>query len=212
MGGIFWEGKLEDNYIGHQMAEIYRDGIYRSLLTPNMTVVDIGANIGITSLYFSNYAKKVFAIEPSIEHFAVLTKMLAFNKVKNVKPIRKAVYLKSGKFPLFHNTNKTMFSLHAAVDDKSSPKEMVDCITLDDLFKEEKIKHVDLMKMDVEGSEAEILSGPGFRKVAPKIDKIILETHQWSGRHPNQILDVLKTNGFEVSRMPSSAEIIVGRK
>mgnify|MGYP001571778710 CR=1 FL=1 len=214
INAIFFKPPISSNFIGHQMAEVYKDQVYAPFLNgkKDLTILDIGANIGITSYYFSQFAKQVYSLEPSREHFMILCKMIEFNGLKNVKPIKKAIFMEDKSLPFFHNKNKTMNSLHMAVNDNSSPSEEVECITFDTLFENEKIEHVDFMKLDVEGSEVEVLSSEGFRKVAPKIDLIILEVHQWNGRHPNQIKDALKSNGFTVDQIPNDANILVAKK
>jgi FkbM family methyltransferase len=137
--------------------------------------------------------------------------MVEFNELKNVSLVNKAIYIKSGEFPLFHSEdgNKTMSSLHTAVGTKES--ELVKAITLGDLFKQEKIDHVDLLKMDIEGSETEVLSSTSFKDVADKIDLLIVERHAWSGRHPQQLTDALKNAGFNVGTVSSSADLIVAK-
>ena len=211
---ILFEGKLEYNYIGHQIKEVYFDKIYEPYLLgkKDLTIVDIGANIGITSYYFSQFAKQVYALEPALEHYTTLTNMLAFNKIENVKPIKKAIYMKSGQFPFFHNKNKTMWSLHMAVDDKSEKEEMVDCITLEDLVNQEKIEKIDLLKVDIEGSETEIFSHTSFKNVADKIDIVITEQHEWSGRNENQLYDAFKNAGFRVSFGQADAKIVIAQR
>ncbi len=214
MDAIFFNKPLENNFVGHQIAEVYKDQVYAPYLQgkKDLTIIDIGANIGVTSYYFSQFAKQVYSIEPSKEHFEVLVAMLVFNKIKNVKPINKAIYMKSGQYPLFHNTNKTMFSLHLAVNDDSSKEELVDCLTLEDLFNQEKIEHCNLMKLDVEGSEYEILGSPSFKLVAPKIDLIIGESHKWAGRNENQIRESFKNNGFNFEWLNTEAQLFVAKK
>ncbi len=215
MQGLYFEGRLEENYFGHIMAEVYKDKIYAPFLEnkKDLTILDIGANVGIVAHYFSQFAKKVFAIEPSAEHFACLSRMVSENKLGEIIiPINKAIFIKSGKFPLFHNINRTMRSLHTAVNDNSSPPELVDCLTLDQLFEEQKIDHVDVMKIDVEGSEAEILASEGFRKVADKIGLIIGEQHSWMGRHPQQLIDSLESKGFSYTVIPGEARLFVAVK
>ena len=214
MKAIFFEGEIKDNFIGHIMAEVYKDRIYDPFLfgKSDLTILDIGANIGITAQYFADYGK-VYSVEPSKEHFNCLYEMIKFNGLQDkIVPINKALYIKDGKLPLFHNVNRTMFSLHAAVNDNSTPPEEVDCITIDSIFKENDIKHVDLMKLDVEGSEVEIISSTGFKEVCNKIDLIILEIHDWSGRNPNQLIDTLKMRGFRVDQLKADAHIIVARR
>ena len=215
MQALFWEGDIKDNYLGHQMCEIYKDKVYAPFTDgkKDLTVLDIGGNIGLTSHYLSQFAKKVFVVEPSKEHFACIQKMIEFNKLEEIiTPINKAIYMQSGKFPLFHNTNRTMRSLHAAVNDNSSPAEEVTCITLDQLFLENDIDHVDIMKIDVEGSEAEILASGGFGKVADKVDLIIGESHAWMGRHPQQMIDALEDRGFHYQEIKNDAHLFVASK
>lgn len=215
MQAFFFEPPLENNFIGHQMAEVYKEQVYAPLLLgkKDLTILDVGANIGITAYYFSQFAKKVYAIEPSAEHFNCLFEMIKYNKLENkITPIKKALFINSDKLPLFHNRNKTMYSLHMAVNDNSTPFEVVDCITLDKLFKEYKIEIVDLMKLDIEGSEVELLSGEGFRKIADRIRTILLESHTWSDRNPNQLIDVLHTRGFTTEGIQADANIIVAKR
>ncbi|MBI2022159.1 FkbM family methyltransferase, partial [Candidatus Daviesbacteria bacterium] len=119
----------------------------------------------------------------------------------------------NGEFPFGGpSDNRTMRSLHMAIWPNGKNNEVVEAVTFDKLFEDEKIERVHLLKLDVEGSETEILSSDGFKKVAPKIDVIIGETHKWSGRHPNQVKDALKMNGFEVSGMPHDPEIFIARR
>ena len=214
MKGFFFDGELEDNYWGHIFAETYKEKIYDPFLRgkKDLTIVEIGANVGIVSYYFSQFAKTVFAIEPAMEHFACLSYMLEYNEVKNVKPIRKAIHIENKQLPFFHNKNRTMWSLHQAVSDPNLPSEMVEAITLDKLFEDEGIEHVDLLKADPEGSEIEIFSSEGFSKVASKIDVVVGEAHDWAGRNFNQLREAFKNNGFDFEWVPNDAHIYIARR
>lgn len=197
------------------MAEVYKDRVYAPFLEgkKDLTIIDIGANIGITSYYFSQFAKQIYALEPSIEHFDVMTTMLKYNKITNVMPINKALYLKEGSFDFGGpDNNATMRSLHSATWQDGKPKETVQATTLPVLFKDFKIDHVDFCKLDVEGSETEIISSTSFKEVADKIDCMVIERHQWSGRNENQIVDALKMVGFNVTQIPNQADLIVAQR
>ena len=220
---IFFEPPITSNFLGHQFAEIYKDRVYAPFVEGKdlKTCIDIGANLGMVSYYFAQHFKEVYSIEPSLEHFELLTKMVEFNKLDNVHPINKAIFMKSGKYPLFHpldesgvEKNKTMYSLHQSVANVQNVKtEEVDCITLPQLFADYGIDHVDLMKLDVEGSEVDIICSGSFKEVADKIDMIILEQHTWNGRNPQQLIDGLKDAGYKnISTVPNDANIIVATK
>lgn len=185
------------------MAEIFKDLVYRPYLPlnkKNTVALDIGANIGLVSIYLSKYFERIIALEPSKLHYDAYLRNMQSNNITNVKPINKALYIRNGKFPFGGpSSNRTMRSMHMATWEKGKPDEEVEAMTFDKLFEEENIEHVDLLKLDIEGTEVEVLSSEGFKKVASKIDTIVGESHRFSGRHPNQLVDALKNNGFETT-------------
>ena len=160
MKAIFFNEPAEEYFLGHQFAEVYKEQVYAPFLVgrKDMTIVDIGANIGVTAFYLSHYAEKLVAVEPSKEHFELLSKMVEFNELKQIIPVNKAIYIKPGKFPLFHPKlgNKTMYTLHTALGMEES--EEVEAITIEELFKSQGLTHVDMLKMDIEGTEVEVFS------------------------------------------------------
>jgi len=204
MFGLFWNGDIESNYIGHQAAEIFRDGLYNNFIgnKENLVIFDIGANIGMFTLYARKKAKMIYAMEPSPEHIPCLQKMIEFNELKNVTLIPKAIsnYNKMSNFYL--QRNKTSDSLYQAVD-ISMVVDMVqvECIRMDKVFEDYKIDHVDFMKFDAEGIESEVFGGDAFAKVANKIDTIVFEMHDWMDRNAHQVLDSLRIRGFEVNQL-----------
>jgi FkbM family methyltransferase len=215
---IFFNPPIFSNFIGHQMAEVYKDAIYEPYLRgkSNLNILDIGANVGVTAYYFSHFGH-VFAVEPSAEHFAILDTMIKFNRLEDkITPINKAIYIRSGKFDFYHPNNKTCYSLHAGVTPNPAGievgKEMVEAIPLDTLFEENKIEHIDLLKLDVEGSEFEILASEGFGKVAPKIDLIMGEIHQWANRNKQQLIDALENNNFKLEKITGEADLFVAKR
>lgn len=210
---LFFEPPLSDNYFGHQIIEIYKDRAYEPLFNGKKlpVVLDIGAS-GITPYYFSQNADKVYAVEPSAPHHEALLKMIEQNEMTNTVAIKKAIFTENKTLPLFQNKNKTMKSLHMAIDDKSGEPEMVEAVTLEKLFEENNITHVDLMKIDMEGTEFEVLGHSSFSRVADKIDMIAGETHTWANRNPNQMKDMLEARGFKFEWLGTEATIFVAHK
>lgn len=215
LNGIFWYDDFDKYFLGHQAEEILKARIYKPYLEDkkDAVVLDIGGNIGMFSLYAAKYAKQVYTLEPSPEHCSLIRHMLDFNKITNVKLLENALYIANGTYEFYTpENNKTMWSLHAAVNDGKSPPQPVTAITLDTLFTMEDIEHVDLMKADIEGSEYEVFASEGFRKVAAKIDTIVTEVHSWAGRNRNQINESFKQNGFKVLGIPNDADIVVATR
>src|SRR3990167_77453 len=214
--GFFFTPPLQTNFWGHIMEELWKSKIYDPYLPlrkEGSIALDIGANVGLVSYYFAQHFEKVYSLEPSTPHMNNLTLMLNYNKLTNVTPIKKALFMENGKFGFGGpKDNTTMRSLHMATWQDGKPEEQVETITLEKLFEDYKIDHVNLMKLDVEGSEIEILSHPTFKNVADKIDVILIERHQSSGRHPNQLNEALKNAGFSLETIPNSADLVVAKR
>lgn len=196
--GVIHYNKWEGAYIPEILQEVYIKKVYEPFLKgkKDLTIIDCGANIGLTALYFAKYAKQVYAIEPAQQHVDIIKKNLEGNDIKNVTVVKKALSNVNGTTKFFHNTNTTMFSLNPAVNNKNDFEE-VETITMDKLFEDKNITNVDFMKVDVEGHESEIFNSDGFRKVADKIDVIISEWHAWNKSNVNIMISSIRDAGFK---------------
>lgn len=208
MKGIFFND-FSNSYIPNILKESYIDRVYEPYFRgkKDLTIVDVGANIGLASFYFYDYASKIYALEPAKQHMDVLKHMISFNKMDDrIIPVQKALSHKNGTAVFHHNDNVTMFSLNPAVGNKGEAEE-VDTITFDKFFEENGLTHVDFLKLDVEGSEHEIIGSEGFDKVADKIDVIMGEHHVWSGRNPEQFRAAFVDHGYDFMWIPADAQI-----
>jgi FkbM family methyltransferase len=193
-------------FIPYIYREIYLEGIYQNLVDnfDDMVVVDVGANIGVVTQYLRDYSKKLYAIEPSTEHFEALKKNKEFNKWDNVEVFNIAVADKDGEMTLNRNDNNR--TCHSLTLNYGQGGEKVKTMAMDSFIKKNKIKEVDFMKFDVEGAEDLILRSEGFAKVAPKIKRIMVEFH-----HPTwmELVKYMETLGYTATRYESSAIIVL---
>ena len=185
---------LDDREFKTQMLEIFKIQHYRlGRRKRNAVYLDIGANIGAASIYFKDWAEHIYAIEPSKENFECLK--LNTKPYQNISCHNYAVYFENGQRKMARTSTsspaQTFFPDHDPIG-----YDTVDTITLDTFFQQEKINHVDVMKIDVEGSEYVILPDKSFERVADKIDFIIGEAHFNPG-FPEAIPYILKDYGFE---------------
>ncbi|MEI8349017.1 MAG: FkbM family methyltransferase [Candidatus Omnitrophota bacterium] len=152
--------------------EYYREEFQalEKLIRPKDTVFDVGANVGIFSVFLSRLAMeggKVFAFEPVPETYWRLRENLALNRCLNVLSIQMAVSDREGVvamniFPKEYSDWNTM-----GKPVMSSPEgDIVPCestavtaVTLDDFCKKENIDHIDFLKVDVEGFEKNVFLG-----------------------------------------------------
>lgn len=216
LGALFYpKGTIENPirfdqlYIPHIYKEIYIEAVYSSAFIgkSNMVIIDIGANIGIVTQFMRDYAKKVYAIEPSIENFEALAKNKEFNNWDNVEIFNCAIGNIDGEMMLNkYTSNRTMYSL---TTDYHQGGEIVKTMTIDTFFKENNIEKVDFMKMDVEGEEQFILTSPSFLAVANKIKAMAIEFH-YSGWE--KLVSYLKGLGFKSQKQASNATMILFSK
>jgi FkbM family methyltransferase len=122
-------------------------------------VLDIGAQVGIFSVFASKFAKegKIFSFEPVPENFEGLKENIRINDSKNITPLQVAISDRKGTKNLFISENSGGHSFYESISRGSGKKVKVSTISLNDFIKENKIKKVDYLKMDCEGAEYSIL-------------------------------------------------------
>lgn len=133
----------------------YERVLLRDIIKPGMTVVDVGANIGIYSAYMAKIVGKegrVYAFEPSPHTFNLLKK---YNKNLNVTLVQAAVGDTTGRITLYLS-DKLNVDHHTYETDEVRQKIDVPSCRLDDYLKNEK---VDFIKMDIQGFEHRALLG-----------------------------------------------------
>jgi len=215
MQAIFYNGPLVETHIGDMVNEIYRHRIYEPVIaaakyqltnpdislyemTRELTIVDAGANIGITTAYFAGHAKRVISLEPCDDHRECLTAMVYENKLRNVEILPCALWSESGTATLHHADNPTAHSLiNWNTGSKSS--ETTITMTLADLMTEHNIDTIDILKMDVEGAESEIIVSDGFMAIAPRIRFVIGEWHSWTKYSQETIRRALNDAGYRAA-------------
>tara|TARA_B100000686_G_scaffold304106_1_gene341490 strand:- start:604 stop:1371 length:768 start_codon:yes stop_codon:yes gene_type:complete len=154
----------------------------RSHLRENQVLWDIGANIGVFSLYAAlGHKNKVLSIEPSAESYSTLNANIRLNNLEEY--IDALCFAGSGETNLLQLYMKDPSSgaSHNSIDSPSnqfgkfdvSGKQSVIAISLDDLELIKGISTPNHIKLDVDGKEPEILSGA--TKVLKKIDSLLVE-------------------------------------
>jgi FkbM family methyltransferase len=153
-------------------------------------VVDIGANIGIFSLYAASHrAAKVSAYEPNSEAFQCLLKNIDANGLKAVvTPSQLAVTNRDGatvKFP-------TKASMYNAIitDENCSDFEFVQTISLARILGQ--TGKVDILKLDCEGAEYDILLNAS-QEALSQVASIRMEYHPGQTR---ELGAALQRHGF----------------
>ena len=137
------------------------------------TVVDLGANIGLSALYFlQQYPQaQVICIEPDASNFEMLQKNFSQEiKTGKVKVLQEAAMGTDG-FVSFESADAKYNS--RVTQDGTGKK--IPAISMVSLMQRAGISHIDILKIDVEGAEKYIFSGN--IDWLQKVDNILLETH-----------------------------------
>ncbi len=179
-----------------QISELFKTEYYKAGRRKKDAVyLDIGANIGMATTYFQPYAKKIYSIEPNPQLFRALeTNTTRFPQVEKFNV---AIGAYSTPLPMYSNNGgsipQTIFPKDTTVD-----AIMVTGKSLEDFMNENKIEHVDVMKIDVEEAEYVIFASDSFAAVSDRIDFIIGEAHfQENGGFPDVLPLILDDLGFE---------------
>ena len=153
--GMYWNTGAHVNGCWLGTYEIDKQLLCEKLTMPNMIVYDIGANAGFYSLIFSRLVQsngKVIAFEPDSNNISDLRKHLVINDINNVTIIQAAVSDNAGVVGFSTTGGAT-----GKIQNKS--KYLIPTIQLDELIEKGILPPPDLIKMDVEGSEAKVLIG-----------------------------------------------------
>jgi len=157
-------------YVLRQIHEETTTALFKKMVKPQDTVLDLGANIGYFTLLAARLvgkSGKVFSFEPEPTNFNYLKKNIEINGYGNVTAENKAVSNTNGKTKLFicsydsgHHTINQYDGIEAYSRGKPSEKNFIeiDTVILDEFLKD-KTEKVNIVKIDIEGAETLAISG-----------------------------------------------------
>jgi len=198
---VFQQVFIEEEYAG--VADLPDVGL----------IVDAGANVGYSSIYFlSKYPDcQIVAIEPDPSNFATLQ--------RNLAPYAgRVTLLQAGLWS--HRTGLAL--QHAAYrDGREWSKQVRECepaeaaemeaIDVATILSDSHSERISLLKMDIEGAEAVVFAAPGCRDWLDKVDAMAVELHDDSefGNASDIFHTAIEGQGFLLSR---NAELTICRR
>jgi len=183
-------------------------------LPKDARVVDLGANIGLASVYFASFLPDahVVAVEPDEENCRLIKKNCRrLLKDGRLHVLRGFIAAKDGTAGIDRNVRAWAFHKVDTIDPKH---EAVPCISMQHLLETSGFDRIDLLKCDIEGSERELI-----QDCTPWIGcvkHLIVETHK-----PYLVADLyddLRSAGwdfdvtFELQEDPVGIAFLKGRK
>ncbi len=172
----------------------------KQLKFSNEILIDIGANIGNHSIYFSEYFKKIYAYEPNPATFQLLNFNSKFVcKKNNIFP--KMIGLSNKKNLLNFEINNSNLGASKIIKNKSQSKRQIISIKvdkLDDIFSD--ANKVAVIKIDVEGHELEALKG-AEKLIIKNKPYIIFEQHAGEIKNgSSETIEFLKKFGYKFAK------------
>ena len=169
----------------------------------NSQIIDIGANIGQTSLYIAQHLRdyncEIYAFEPFPSTFKKLTQNINDNEFKNIKLFNQAVGNSNSEINMVEacETNSGSYRNFSSNDSSEKSKTLVKQIKLDQQI--ESFNFVNFIKIDVEGYEFEVLKGAEeiIKKMKPLL---FVELNDTNLKNQNssaiEVLNFIKQLGY----------------
>lgn len=169
--------KLKEYKKRYEQDRFFQEVFIHRVYSPVMdiknidVVLDVGALAGEFSFWIYSKAKNIYAIEPDPENFKELVSNIKEFEFERVKPFNIAL---GGKNRIGHVTEGGRGG-GALSQDKTPTKRDVQVKTLATFMKENNLKKVDVLKIDIEGGEKEVFEVKDFGEVSKDIKFIIGE-------------------------------------
>lgn len=175
---------------------------------------DVGANIGLYSLYAAKKGLRVFAFEPESQNYAQLNKNIHLNRLDDrcrafplaLGPSLKADCLYLSSFV----AGAALNNFGEAVDFeknvfKPSFKQGAVSISLDALMETLAFPVPHHLKIDVDGLERSIVNGASKVLRDPRLKSVLIEINEGLSED-REILSVMKNAGLELTNRHRSSE------
>lgn len=171
-------------------------------------VVDVGAHIGIFSIFAATKTKngRVYSYEPLLENFKFLERNILINSLKNISIFNLGIAGRKMERKFFINPEGG-----SLIENSNLSFRRIQCITLKDIFNDNKLEKINFLKIDCEGAEYEILFNTS-QNILKKIDKISLEYHSDSLELNEKLKKFLENMNFKVIVIKTPNQILCAKQ
>jgi FkbM family methyltransferase len=186
------------------LYELRKVKAVQALLKPGDTFIDVGGNKGDFALLAAKivgHSGEVLCIEPEPTNCKWIRQSIQLNRYENVELCNVALSDDDSEALLYLGTKSGFHTLLRGQPQRSQGSLKVTTRTMDALLKERKTSSVQMIKIDVEGSELQVLRGSVETiKNNPDI-VLLLDMHPFLGVEPVEVFDFLRDLGLTVCHM-----------
>jgi FkbM family methyltransferase len=169
----------------------------------NLTILDIGGNIGLFSLFAQDSAKVIYTLEPTPSHYSILTELTS--AYSNIHALPIALHNQDSEIDFYVSTDNS--TMNSSVN-QYGIKISVNARTLASIIQATGLDHVDFVKCDIEGSEMAAITDETVAAVKNIVDTWFVEVHAtdhsipWAEaleKNRQHIADIFRRQGYTVS-------------
>ena len=196
--------------LGVYSTESFEKMVLEKYLKKGHIVLDIGANIGFYSMLARSIVGpkgKIYSFEASKDNADLIEKSIQENSFENIMVVNAAISNSVGTGFLYvspyYNSEHSLFNYHYSSGKSNDKRIPVRLETVDNFLKNNVHDlSVDLIKMDIEGSESKALDG--MTQTINSNDNLILVTEFWpqgfknSRTEQKDFLEKLDSWGFGI--------------
>jgi len=148
-------------------------------------IIDCGANVGFASLFFllKYPSSNIIAIEPEIKNLNQIKKNLSHDV--NVNILHGGVWHSNSRLKIVRDLNFDSWS-YTCKEVSNDFDNTFRGFNIESIMKEYKIEEIDILKIDIEGSEIELFS-KNFEYWLPRTKAIYIELHDWNRKGCSKI-------------------------
>lgn len=148
--------------------DIWIEGMYSVVLSPPSFVIDAGGHIGLASAYFATQFPgcEIVVIEPDEANFELLSQNL--QAFPNIRALKAGLWSEQTGLKI-SNPGDSPWAL------RTEPGAGVRGVTIDEILAMTGRQHIDLLKLDIEGSECEVLNASA--SWMGKVKSMLVELH-----------------------------------
>ena len=195
--------KFEGGVDNGELVNIFLEDVYRILPVKGKVVLDVGANIGDSSIYFALLgAGKVIGLEPFPDNYEIAKKNVGLNNFSDRISVLLAACGSYAGYINISNGFKSGIESHTNDDDVSRPGTNIPSITLENILKEHDIKDGEtVLKMDCEGCEYDIILHAS-NTLLRQFSHMLIEYHKGY----KDLKEKLEKSAFDVSTIKLTGE------
>lgn len=142
--------------------------------TKPLRILDCGANIGLSSIFFANQYPEanIISVEPEIKNYEILKENT--NPYPQIETIRGGIWSRSTWVKVIDGGKGS--NAFTIMETSDADKDGLPSLGIHDIMMEKNWDHIDLLKIDIEGGEKEIFT-KNHELWLPKVKILIVETH-----------------------------------